>query len=567
MSGQYFDRRGEINELRGLLKNAVLERDISKLGDAVRKVITYMTLGIDLSKLFSEMIMACCTSDILVKKLVYLYLVTYAETNPDLSILAVNTLQKDCKDDDPAIRGLALRSLCSIRINNIMEYLEPAIREGLRDPNPYVRKTAALGVCKLDKHRGHDFESTLQNLIHSDPDLEVVSNAVSALVELHDGSFTVTPLIISRVMTGLPLMSEWAQCNILCQILSRYIPQSDDELFTCMNVLEVLLRTSSAAVVLEAAKLMIFWTQSHTELHGQVLERLRLPLLTLAACASCSEVAHAVFSQILVLIQSGYSHLFVRDLDEFCLEETDSGAVKILKAHLLAQLAVREPTVAAQAIEEISWAARQEGHDEVQVSSITCLESAAVAQSNLDASVVMTLSSLIAHDLPSPVVSAALCSLRDLSRRFASEIFSSPLESTILDHPLHLTDEGEAALLWFLGQWPSTFPTATRYLSDKVQQWHAIGSHVKLELMSSCLRVFLKKPREMLETLSLMWQESHDDENLDVADMARMYSTTAHCGLDKLSSFFHSVSSVACVPDEIEYLPDLASHFNALAGF
>ena len=49
----------------------------------------------------------------------------YAESNSDLAILAINTLQKelpgvmkclaqDCRDDDPMIRGLALRSLCSL---------------------------------------------------------------------------------------------------------------------------------------------------------------------------------------------------------------------------------------------------------------------------------------------------------------------------------------------------------------------------------------------------------------------------------------------------------------------
>ena len=57
--------------------------------------------------------MASQTQDLVQKKMIYLYLVNYAEANPELSILAVNTLQKDCRDDDPLIRGLRSETSCS----------------------------------------------------------------------------------------------------------------------------------------------------------------------------------------------------------------------------------------------------------------------------------------------------------------------------------------------------------------------------------------------------------------------------------------------------------------------
>ena len=41
--------------------------------------------------------------------MVYLYICTYAPVHPELSLLAINTLQKDCRDEDPMTRGLALR--------------------------------------------------------------------------------------------------------------------------------------------------------------------------------------------------------------------------------------------------------------------------------------------------------------------------------------------------------------------------------------------------------------------------------------------------------------------------
>lgn len=48
-------RKGEINELRNLLRGFATERDPQRKRDIIKKVIAYMTLGIDVSRLFSEM--------------------------------------------------------------------------------------------------------------------------------------------------------------------------------------------------------------------------------------------------------------------------------------------------------------------------------------------------------------------------------------------------------------------------------------------------------------------------------------------------------------------------------
>jgi hypothetical protein len=51
-------RKGEINELRNLLKGFAAERDQARKRDIIKKVIAYMTLGIDVSRLFTEMMLA-----------------------------------------------------------------------------------------------------------------------------------------------------------------------------------------------------------------------------------------------------------------------------------------------------------------------------------------------------------------------------------------------------------------------------------------------------------------------------------------------------------------------------
>ena len=49
-------KKGEVAELMNLLRNPNIDRDINKKKDIIKRVIAYMTLGVDVSKLFHEMV-------------------------------------------------------------------------------------------------------------------------------------------------------------------------------------------------------------------------------------------------------------------------------------------------------------------------------------------------------------------------------------------------------------------------------------------------------------------------------------------------------------------------------
>ena len=77
------------------------------------KVIDLRSAHFNLS--FLSQYQAGATTELVQKKLVYLFLCNYAESNSELSLLTVNTLVKDTQDRNPMIRGLALRSMSSLR--------------------------------------------------------------------------------------------------------------------------------------------------------------------------------------------------------------------------------------------------------------------------------------------------------------------------------------------------------------------------------------------------------------------------------------------------------------------
>jgi AP-1 complex subunit beta-1 len=155
-------RKGENYELSVDLNSEY--RDKRK--DAIKRVIASMTVGkgttaidlgyptrhrrfADVSGLFPDVLKNMQTDDLEQKKLVYLYLMNYAKTQPELVILAVNTFVKDSEDPNPLVRALAIRTMGCLRAEKIIDYLCDPLQRALKDENPYVRKTAALCVAKL----------------------------------------------------------------------------------------------------------------------------------------------------------------------------------------------------------------------------------------------------------------------------------------------------------------------------------------------------------------------------------------------------------------------------------
>ncbi|EFA04983.2 AP-2 complex subunit beta-like Protein [Tribolium castaneum] len=247
-------KKGEIFELKSELNNDKKE----KKKEAVKKVIASMTVGKDVSALFPDVVNCMQTDNLELKKLVYLYLMNYAKSQPDMAIMAVNTFVKDCEDPNPLIRALAVRTMGCIRVDKITEYLCEPLRKCLKDEDPYVRKTAAVCVAKLyDISSGlvedQGFLEQLKELL-SDSNPMVVANAVAALSEINESSPTGQPLVelnhatINKLLTALNECTEWGQVFIL-DSLSNYNPKDEREAQSICERITPRLAHANAAVV------------------------------------------------------------------------------------------------------------------------------------------------------------------------------------------------------------------------------------------------------------------------------------------------------------------------------
>lgn len=346
--GQEIKSRGEIAEIRTQLDTlskfgGVKTETVVAKKDLFKKIINYATIGIDMSSLFMQVIKCAASSneDVVLKKMLYLFITTYAQSNPDLTLLTVNLLTKDCRDQDPTIRGLALRSLCSMRTNNMVEYLVAPVNMGLTDQHPYVRRTAVMGVLKiyhLDAAivRDQGLLDSVRGMALNDSNAQVVSNCLSVLERVGEAKQLVQRTFVVSLINRIKDFSEWGQCQVL-EIVAHYRPANEDELYDIMNVLDDRLSHSNSAVVLASVKVFLHLTLHLPATHQQVLERCVSPLQTLMS-RDQYESAYAVLCNVRTLAQRA-PFIFSQIYPTLYCRVHEPSYIKRVKLEILAAIA------------------------------------------------------------------------------------------------------------------------------------------------------------------------------------------------------------------------------------
>ncbi|CAL9063798.1 beta-adaptin-like protein A [Musa acuminata AAA Group] len=528
--------KSEVSDLKLQLRQLAGSRapgaDDSKR-DLFKRVISYMTVGIDVSAAFSEMVMCSATSDIVLKKMCYLYVGNYARCHPDLALLTINFLQKDCHDEDPMIRGLALRSLCSLRVPNLVEYLVAPLGAGLKDGSSYVRMVAAVGVLKLYHISAatcldSDFPAVLKSLMLTDPDAQVVANCLFVLQEIwnleankseeasRERETLLSKKIVYYILNRIKEFNEWAQCLVL-ELVAKYIPSDTDDIFDIMNLLEDRLQHANGAVVLATIKVFLHLTMSMTDVHQQVYERIKAPLLTLVGSGS-SEQSYAVLSHLHLLVMRA-PMLFSSDYKHFYCQFSDPSYVKKLKLEMLTAIANESNTY-----EIVTELCEYAGNVDVPIAreSIRAVGKIALQQYDVNAIVDRLLQFL---EMEKDYVTAeTLVLVKDLLRKYPQWSHDciavvGNISSKNVQEP-----KAKAALIWMLGEYSQDMPDAPYILESLIENWdEENAAEVRLHLLTAAMKCFFKRPPETQKALGAALAAGLADSHQDVHDRALFY--------------------------------------------
>ncbi|KAI9192321.1 hypothetical protein LWI28_021181 [Acer negundo] len=528
--------KGEVSDLKTQLRQLAGSRapgvDDSKR-ELFKKVISYMTIGIDVSSVFGEMVMCSVTPDIVLKKMCYLYVGNYAKVNPDLALLTINFLQRDCKDQDPMIRGLALRSLCSLRVANLVEYLVGPLGLGLKDSNSYVRTVAVFGVLKLYHISAstcidEEFPVTLKHLMLNDPDAQVVANCLTALQEIWSAEASnsedasrerealISKPVIYYFLNRMRVFSEWAQCTVL-ELVSKYVPSDNNEIFDIMNLLEDRLQHANGAVVLATIKVFLHLTLSMNDVHQQVYERIKAPLLTLVSSGS-PEQSYAVLSHLHLLVMRA-PFIFASDYKHFYCQYNEPSYVKKLKLEMLTAVANESNTY-----EIVTELCEYAANVDIPIAreSIRAVGKIALQQYDVNAIVDRLLQFL---EMEKDYVTAeALVLVKDLLRKYPQwsqdciAVVGS-ISSNNVQEP-----KAKAALIWMLGEYSQEMHDAPYILESLIENWDEEHSaEVRLHLLTAVMKCFFKRAPETQKALGDALSAGLADFHQDVHDRALFY--------------------------------------------
>ncbi|KAJ9468156.1 AP-3 complex subunit beta [Diplonema papillatum] len=191
--------------------------------EAMKKIIAQLSKGKDVSEFFPSVVKNVACSSLEVKKLVYLFVIHYAEEKHDEALLAIAHFQKDMENKSQHVRALSLRVLSSIRVPIIVQIVLLAIRKCMSDASPWVRKAAALAVPKI-YHLNPDEKPQLLQVIDTllgDNSPTVHGAAAHAFACVCPDNNQLLHKHYRKLVQGLELVDEWGQV-ILLNLLLRY---------------------------------------------------------------------------------------------------------------------------------------------------------------------------------------------------------------------------------------------------------------------------------------------------------------------------------------------------------
>jgi AP-1 complex subunit beta-1 len=496
--------------------------------------------------LFTDVLNCVQTNNIELKKLVYLYLINYAKTQPELTLLAVNTFVKDASDPNPLIRALAVRTMGCIRVDRITEYLCEPLSRAIRDEDPYVRKTAAVCVAKLYDiapnlviERG--FVDTLHDLI-SDSNPSVVANSVAALSEIAETSSSassgnnsksgsnnnnnhtnsvmkITPAVLQKLLAALNECTEWGQVFIL-DSLAKYTPTDGREAEGIIERVTPRLQHANAAVVMSALKVILSYMElmGHSE-HDTIrtlTRKLAPPLVTLLNGEP--EIQYVALRNINLIVQKRPSILENETKVFFC-KYNDPIYVKMEKLEIIIKL-VSEKNI-DQVLLELKEYATEVDVDFVR-KAVSAIGRCAVKLERAAERCIGVLLELIQTKV-NYVVQESVIVIKDIFRRYPNRYES--IIATLCDN-LDTLDEplAKASMIWIIGEYAERIDNADELLETFLETFEEEDPAVQLQLLTATVKLFLQSPEQSQDMVQrVLDMATEESDNPDLRDRGFIY--------------------------------------------
>lgn len=205
--------------------------------NSMKWLLASMSKGRDVSDFFPHVVKLVGCHNLELRKMVYMYLVHYADhdaTCRELALLSINAFQRGLSDSEQWIRALALRVLTSIRVNDVIQIQILAVQTCTKDSSPYVRKCASNALGKLyprlsREKSGNTYDpenqirimEILKEMLLEESCTMVLASVMCSFCEICPEKLELLHGCYRKLCHLLTDMDEWGQV-IVMDVLSRY---------------------------------------------------------------------------------------------------------------------------------------------------------------------------------------------------------------------------------------------------------------------------------------------------------------------------------------------------------
>uniref|UniRef100_A0A4W6DSW4 Clathrin/coatomer adaptor adaptin-like N-terminal domain-containing protein n=1 Tax=Lates calcarifer TaxID=8187 RepID=A0A4W6DSW4_LATCA len=515
--------------------------------EAMKRVVGLIAKGKNASELFPAVVKNVASKNIELKKLVYVYLVRYAEEQQDLALLSISTFQRALKDPNQFIRASALRVLSSIRVPIIVPIMMLAIKEAAADLSPYVRKTSAHAIQKLfslDPDQKEQLIEVIEKLL-KDKSTLVAGSVVMAFEEVCPDRIDLIHKNYRKLCNLLVDVEEWGQVVII-SMLTRYArtqftsPWKEGAVFDENNEktfydsdseekkgqieakpyimdpdhrlllrnTKPLLQSRNTAVVMSVAQLYWHLAPKH---EVSIVTKSLVRLLR-----SHREVQYIVLQNIATMsIQR--KGMFEPFMKSFYVRSTDATHIKTLKLEILTNLAneanistiLREFQTYVKSQDKAFAAATIQaiGRCATNISEVTdtCLNGLVLLLSNRDET----------------VVAESVVVIKKLLQTQPTQ------HSEIIKHMAKLFDNitvpmARASILWLMGEYCERVPKIAPDVLRKMAKTFTIEEDiVKLQTVNLAAKLYLTNSKQTKLLTQYILNLGKYDQNYDIRDRTR----------------------------------------------
>ncbi|XP_033022723.1 AP-3 complex subunit beta-2 isoform X3 [Lacerta agilis] len=528
-------------------------KDSLKL-EAMKRIVAMIARGKNASDLFPAVVKNVACKNIEVKKLVYVYLVRYAEEQQDLALLSISTFQRGLKDPNQLIRASALRVLSSIRVPIIVPIMMLAIKEAASDMSPYVRKTAAHAIPKLyslDSDQKDQLIEVIEKLL-SDKTTLVAGSVVMAFEEVCPERIDLIHKNYRKLCNLLIDVEEWGQVVII-NMLTRYartqflspnqneslLEESSEKAFygseeedskddkaepaslvkrkpyvmdpdhrLLLRNTKPLLQSRNAAVVMSVAQLYFHLApKAEVGVIAKALVRL---------LRSHSEVQYVVLQNVATMSIKRRG-MFEPYLKSFYIRSTDPTQIKILKLEVLTNLA--NETNISTILREFQTYIRSMDKDFV-AATIQAIGRCATNIGKVRDTCLNGLVQLLSNR-DELVVAESVVVIKKLLQMQPSQ------HSEIIKHMAKLTDNiqvpmARASILWLIGEYcEHVTKIAPDVLRKMAKSFTSEEDIVKLQVINLAAKLYLTNSKQSKLLTQYVLNLAKYDQNYDIRDRAR----------------------------------------------